>query len=388
MTEPHLTREQFEAAELAVRRQIGARVFDPEELRLLDYVVERSFRLGRTAAYFRNFRQLGAATELYSHAHETLGRLVAKKVVAPLPGTTRRWHWYGFNLNFADWPMERKRPAAFWEEPSLPFERELQEMLTETFIENLSAEIRTPTSFKEMQRGRDAGPVAVPHSDSTAGSKSLPCAGLQPDSTSNLDALKEKVTKGHWERLKNAISRGTVDQEFPDHLPGPARSCPPFDCTPPGYKPENCTPTGYKNEVCTPPGYAFVPPEGTNGDSAKVCTPQGYSGNANVDGQRGAFVPPEGTSIAKLALGTKAKLATSSLEKSVAAYRWLEEIDISNGLKVKRFAEQWLQMCERHPDYVLNNLKFVLREQTKRDGQVKNPLALLAKVARQEGKMV
>ncbi len=80
----NLSQAQFEQIELNVRRRV-ATCFDPEEMRILDYFVERSFRKGRTAAYFRVFRELGAATETTSHAHEALKRLVEKRVLVRLP---------------------------------------------------------------------------------------------------------------------------------------------------------------------------------------------------------------------------------------------------------------------------------------------------------------
>lgn len=366
-----LTREQFDAAELQTRRQIAARmqVFDPEELRLLEYFIERSFRLGRTAAYFRSFRHLGTATQTFSHAHEALRRLVESKVVAPLPLTTRRWHWYGFNLNFGDWPNEQKRPKEFWEEPALPFEPELDEMLRETFVE-FSAGNQTTIATSVTDRDRDAGSAPVPHADkdrpqinSAAGS------ALPPDSKTESPPAQHKPEnwKENLERFKKAADENRLE-EF-----------------------------AAANPECTSPGYASVPPGGTKAYPAHECTPGGYSGNANNDAAKGHAVPPGGTYIASSVTVQRAELAifaavplqgTESYNEKVAlAWGYLQKIDLTGGLKVKRFYDQWKRMAEKCPDWILRIAPNLIERQVELRGAVEKPLALLAHIARKEGKM-
>lgn len=367
-----LTRNQFDAAELQTRRQIAARlqVFDPEELRLLDYVIERSFRLGRTAAYFRSFRQLGKATETHSHAHEALHRLVRKKVLAPLPLTTSRWHWYGFNLNFLDWPAEQKRPKEFWEEPALPFEPELDEMLRETFVE-FSAGSLSQVATTVTDRDRDAGSAPVPHADKdAAGLKTppRPTSGDDPKTGGPPAQDKPDEWREKFSRLKHALKHNLPLDEF---LEAAER---------------------------TPAGYASVPPEGTKVYPGAKCTPGGYTENSNSHAETARAVPPQGTSIASSASVQKAELlamfaavplqGTEGYNEKVAlALGWLEKIDRTAGLKVKRFQEQWAQVCKAHPDYVLKVCPNVLARQVELQGDVPKPLALLAHVARADNKM-
>lgn len=412
-----LTRDQFDAAELLVRREMAARVrtvepvakgndkdrkdFRPEHLRLLDYFIERSLRLGRTAACFSTYRQLGRATQTFAHAHEALKWLVAQKVLAPLPLATKQLpaeerrntagclHWYGFNLNFSDWPVKQKRPQEFWEEPALPFEPELEEMLRETFIE-FSAGNLAVVATTETDRERDAVSAPVPHADKGA-------VGLNasPRPTSATDSKTESPPPQHkpqkWEEdlaaFKKALAENRLE-EFSESSP---------ECTPAGY----ATPS--KSTKSVPPGGTAT---GKTVYPDPSCTPGGYSEKPNNDAAKAGDVPPGGTypragALASLASTSKAKLAMPTVppegtrppEKIAAAWRWLLTVD-PEALRIKRFAEQWQVTCERYPDYVLNRLRGAFEDKQRRlkAGEpgvdpLGNALAWLAGKARQEGRM-
>lgn len=405
-----LTRDQFDAAELRVRREIAARVrtvepagkvsdksrqdFRPEHLRLLDYFIERSFRLGRTAACFSGYRQLGRATQTFSHAHEALKWLVAKRVLAPLtlaskqmPAEMRRntagcLHWYGLNLNFDDWPEKQKRPIEFWEETALPFEPELDEMLRETFVE-FSAGNQTTIATLEMDRERDAVSAPVPHADTdAAGLNTSPRPTYGGDSKTESPPSQHKPQK--WEEDLAAFKKAWAENRLEE-----------FSQTAPDR---------------TPAGYAGVPPEGTEGEKRAYpdpsCTPGGYAEKPNNNAGKKGDVPSQGTSpraraVASLACTREAKLAmptvppegTRTPERIAEAWRFLLKID-PVALRIKRFAEQWQVTCERYPNYVCNALRGAYEDRMQRlkrqeagVDQVENVLGWLAGKARQEGRM-
>jgi hypothetical protein len=400
-----LTREQFDAAELRARREIAVRqnVFDPQESRMLNYFLERSLPLGRSAAYFRSYRQLGRATETKTHAHETLKRLVKKKVLAPLPFATKQlpaesrndtggcWHWYGVNLNFADWPEAEKRPAEFWEEPALPVEPELDEMLRETFVE-LSAGSTTVAASTGTDRG--PGSVSVPHAD-----KGGPETNSPGRPVSRGDSKTELPTPQYnpeWQRDLQRLKQA---------LTGPTEELHALTA-----EIERRTPTGYaaapKPEKCTLEG---VPPQGTGAYPSAECTPTGYAANPSNDAANIHSVPSQGTSpsraraLASLALSTKTSLATPSAppegtrtpEKTAEAWNWLQKVDSTDGLRVARFHERWALTCELYPGYVLSRLRGAFDEHMRRVAKndpevqrIENPLGWLSAKACEDGRML
>lgn len=93
--------------------------------------------------------------------------------------------------------------------------------------------------------------------------------------------------------------------------------------------------------------------------------------------------------IASLAYGsTKAKLAMGSAEKSAEAWEFLVKRDVRGALKEKRFYGQWQDLCEREPNYVLRKLAGALEafKPTDESPMVENPLAYMARKAREDGK--
>jgi len=397
---------------LRVRREIAARDsvllepnvkpqhrrgFDAEELRLLDYFVERQFRKEepRTAASFRTYRQLGAATQTFSHSHEALKRLLDKNVLAPLPFSTQQlpaekrsnttdcWHWYGINLNFGLWPPPLKRPEEFWEQGSLP--DEFADMLRETFIE-ISACGSTPV-VASAGTDRDAGSVSVPNADK--GGPEMISPGRPTSCGDSKSELPQPQQNPQWledlRLLKQALAENRPVAELQQ--------------------------LAAELEARTAPGDApsgkVVPPQGTKLYPAASCTPGGYATNTNNDAEKPGAVPPQGTypharAVASLALEKKAKLAmpsvpregTVSPAKVTEAWSWLQKVDSTGGLLVQRFAERWRLTCELYPNYVLNRLRGAFEEHMRRVEKkdptvepIEVPLGWLSAKARDDGRM-
>lgn len=361
-----LTRQLFESAELTVRRQVDAHVFDLEESPIVTYFVDRSFPLYRVAAYFRSFAHLailcGRESEWRTHANEAFNRLLNKRVLVKyFP------KWYGVNINFLEWRVVRVKPVdTFDEQQDLNREPELRELLTECFISSsgakiLTADNREPFAIPTTDRGRDAGPA--PSSETV----------IEPEETitppaSALQNKTDAITENHWRRLGEALRSGDVEKEFPEFFSSPEV----FPVK------EQCSPTGNKS----------VPLKGTALFPDPQCSPERNSAKPNKGVGLARGVPLKGTFpyIASSASGTKAEL-TSYNEKVVAAWQMLEQIDTTGGLKVKRFKNQWEQVCQKFPDYILNVLPNVIHRQIELHGAVEKPLALCAVAARADGKM-
>jgi hypothetical protein len=369
-----LTQTQLDAAELAVRREIAQRRFAAEELRILKFFVERSFPLGRAAAFFRSFQHLAIVSgfKWRSHAHEAFKSLLNKRVLV-------KYHpnWYGVNVFFLEWSEDTvlARVETFDEEPDLYREPLLKELITEAFINAagekiLSGQTRDTIANQTTDRGRDAGPAPSSETDIRPGESISPRA-------SSDQKHSDKITQDHYRRLTKAIQEGRVEEEFPEftqamnELP-PTRTIVPW--------------TG------------GVPQKGTLAEKgtfpAENCSPKRNSSETNKDAPSPDFLREKGTSIASLASCTEeAELARgvpkkgTRQDRSAEAWRWLQEIDSTQGLRVDRFAKAWQITCERDPDYVLNVLPKVLARQEKRDGRVDKPLALLARAAREDGRL-
>lgn len=386
---------RFDLIELNVRRRVMS-CFDPEETRILEYFVERSFRKGRTAAYFRTYRDLGEASGTASHAHEALKRLVSKKVLvrlplAGLPIAVQAFHWYGFNLNFLDWPPEWKRPASFWEEDELPFEPGFEELLRQSTI-NFSV-AGAPSAVSEPTGIRDAGPAAVHDADKDApgcdASERSTSAGETTAQNTGCEVQNGKTAEQalgapDWAGFKQALAEGRAEEWTKENCTPAKRAVPPQGtktCTPALYPAAPCTSTGYSSKAneCAGKGVPQASPEAypsrARAIASLACTNKASLATGSARG-RGPAVPPEG----------------SSIEKSGEAIAWLQSVD-PRPFRNKKFLEQWLETCERYPRYVLSKLRGVWEDNVRRlkagepVERIENPLAYLAGVARQEGRM-
>lgn len=137
-------------------------------------------------------------------------------------------------------------------------------------------------------------------------------------------------------------------------------------------------------------------PPTESGDSAETLNAQCCQG---FDVSRGDSAEKSAdTAIASLAgTGTKAKLATAktlSAEKSAdmvaEAVAWVQSVDRLGQMEDPVYGPQWRRLCEEYPNYVLKRLKLRL-ETTEKSGKaedrVDDPLAYLARKAREEGRM-
>jgi hypothetical protein len=129
-------------------------------------------------------------------------------------------------------------------------------------------------------------------------------------------------------------------------------------------------------------------------------------------GQSVAAENSSGSSLASLALTEyKAKLAkaaenssaepiagsvqTKKLHQAEAAWRWLESVDDRGDLRRESWPrDQWRELSERNPGYVLGRLKGILEDNRRRIAAKESgviayayPLAVLARVARDEGQL-
>lgn len=72
-------------------------------------------------------------------------------------------------------------------------------------------------------------------------------------------------------------------------------------------------------------------------------------------------------------------------EKSAAACRWIGDVDTENCLAQMNCRQQWEELCNRDPDYVLTKLKKALRL-AMATTEIRNPLGFLARKCRDDRK--
>jgi hypothetical protein len=376
-----LTREQFDAAELRVRRELGRCDLGTQKLAVLDYFLNRSFPLQRVAAFFKNFRQLGRDTGLKQHVHGPFDWLREKGILLALPHTRTRFHWYGISTTFPWSGVARlPDPADIGEQDEFRFDPDLAELLRYNFVENLSAagagEIRVATELSV----RDAGPEMVPQSDIEAARTKNPAPSFistQPEAgtpatqgeSSGENPPVQKNWRADWQRMKREIFGNFTELPATPVVPEKGTAVP-FSGT-------------------TDAGALYPVP---------VCTQKGYSKIPNVDRGKSDVVPEKGTSIlagpavpAKKASPSRASVLrnwkpaiTGKEATAQTAFEWIQAIDFSEGLRDPKYAEQWRKLCEEDPAYVLDALPGVLLRQIE---PISRPLALLAHVARKDGRM-
>lgn len=355
-----LLAEQFDAAELETRRLMASRDFFTYDRAVLEFILERSFRLRRTAAFFRSYRHLGRLIGLSGgHAHDGLKLLLVRRVVFKV------WpNWYGINVIFDQWDVpELQRPPGFEDEPPLPWEPALSSLLTEVFVggqTNLPGAARSEVARATVDLGRDAGPAPdETTARAAAGSVCPPSDFSQPENG--------PVNKPSWADYCAQMRAAVDNPALVAELTGLASA------TAGTGVPENGTPRA---------GPVFRRAE--RSEKRNTANPNPGAGLPRAVPENGTFIVAGPAEPAEPAGASIFGNGLPANKKPEAAWRWLQSVDTSRGLAVSRFEKQWLKTCEQHPDYVLNVLPGVLARQTKR---VQRPLALLAEVARRDRRL-
>lgn len=191
--------------------------------------------------------------------------------------------------------------------------------------------------------------------EASANKGDRPCAPAPAGSQSSKDLSED------FKRLQIALSRGTVEQEFPAQSPDNSSVTP---------LTEKLSASGGKIRRVTAEKSAGMDPPG----------------NSQVASTAEKSAAP----IAKLSFDLKAKLAISPAEKSAAAFEFLQRLDKRGALNLTRCRSQWAGLCEKDPEYVLVKLggAWQVTQGFDSDGRpIENPLAYVARKARSDHKL-